>query len=68
VCQRKVGCTWQRVSEGLRGSQGVYLVRVGLKDQMLGFVVSVVHLSWQNPVGHLLSIQVPVLSHTHRVY
>lgn len=46
---------------------GLYLVGVRLKDQVFGFIVSMVHLSRQDPVGHLVPIQVTVL-HTCTVW
>lgn len=39
----------------------IYLVSVCLMDQMFGFIVRMVNLSWQHPVGHLTSIQVAIL-------
>lgn len=46
----------------------VYLVSVCLMDQVFGFIVSMVNLSRQNPVGHLTSIQVAVLHNTQLHY
>lgn len=45
----------------------VYLVGVCLVDQVFGFIVSVVNLSRQNPMGHLSSIQVAILQNTQEV-
>ena len=56
------------VSDGGFEQCWVYLVSVCLVDQVFSFIVSMVNLSWQNPAGHLTSIQVAILKNTQVHY